>query len=62
MSRHFRAAMVGSLLVLSMAPGGFCLRRALAQDKGQVQDRGRLEDDAGAVNDPIAKARGLCKG
>src|SRR5271157_232787 len=36
MSRHFRAAMVGSLLVLSMAPGGFCPRSALAQDKGQV--------------------------
>ena len=36
MSRHFRAAMVGSLLVLGMAPGGFCLRLALAQDKGQV--------------------------
>jgi hypothetical protein len=36
MSRHFRAAMVGSLLVLCMAPGGFCLRRALAQEKGQV--------------------------
>ena len=36
MSRHFRAAMVGSLLVLGMAPGGFCLRLALAQDKGEV--------------------------
>ena len=36
MSRHFRAALVGSLLVLCMAPGGFCQRRALAQEKGQV--------------------------
>jgi uncharacterized protein (TIGR03067 family) len=35
MSRHVRAAMVGSLLVLGLAPGGVCLRRALARDSGQ---------------------------
>ena len=37
MSRHFRAALAGSLLVLNLSlVGGFCPRRALAQDKGQV--------------------------
>ena len=36
MSRHFRAAMAGSLLVLGMALGGSRPQLALAQDEGQA--------------------------
>ncbi len=36
MSRHFRNVMLSALLALNLLPGGFWVRRCLAQDKTQA--------------------------